>query len=167
MSSPIGKDLDRLRSEKSDAKDALGETVSAHISSHNAVKAQGPVAAQTRKNLERIIQNHQKHDNSTEQSMKSKPVQNRQRDIFEIFEKDPPVHQDVYINNPGCINMAKDGVSNCIGGSCSPSIAAGSCGGSAFTSLCASGGKRHGDGFDYSNYKGRGGVGGGVGCGGC
>ncbi|PCH06631.1 Protein of unknown function DUF1399 [Penicillium occitanis (nom. inval.)] len=167
LSSPIGKDLDRLRSEKSDAKDAMEESVSAHISCHNAVKAQGLVWAKTRKNLERIIQNHQKHDKTTEQGRESKKVQNRRRDIFEVFEKDPPVHRDVYINDPGCINMTENGVGNCIGGSCRPSMAAGSCGGSAFTSLCASRGKTHGGGFDYVDYKGGGGVGGGgVGCGG-
>lgn len=98
--------------------------------------------------------------------MKSKKVQNRRRDIFEVFEKEPLVHRDVYINDPGCINMTEDGVGNCIGGWCRPSMAAGSCGCSAFTSLCASRGKTHGGGFDYVDYRGGGGVGDGVGCGG-
>lgn len=166
LSSPIGKDLERLRNEKSDTRNVLEDSLSAHISSHNAVKAQGPVLAQRRKNLERIIQDHQKHDNPTKQGKRSRKNQKQRTEIFEIFEKEPPVHQDIYINNPGCINVAKDGAGNCIGGSCSSSMAAGSCGGSTFTSLCASGSKTHGTGFGYIVYKGAGGAGGGAGCGG-
>lgn len=167
LSSPIGKDLERLRNEKSDTKSAFEEGGSVHISTHNAVKAQGPVSAQRRRNLEKIIKDHEKQDRPTNKGNKSRKYQSQRARIFEIFEQEPPVHEDVYINDPGCINLAKDSVGNCIGGSCSPSMAAGSCGGSAFTSLCASGDKTHGTGFGYIVYRGPGGVGGaGGGCGG-
>jgi hypothetical protein len=167
LSSQISKDLERIQSENHDKEYALEENNSAHISSHNAVRAQGPVSRQSRKKLEKIIQTHQKEDGIAKQGKKSRKDQDQRTTLCEVFEKDPPVHQDVYINNPGCISMAKDAVGNCIGGSCSPSMAAGSCGGSTFTSLCASGGKTHGTGFGYIVYKGAGGPGGGgAGCGG-
>jgi hypothetical protein len=166
LSSPIGKDLERLHNEKNETNGASEEDVSPHISSHNAVKAQGPFSPKRRKKLERIIRNHQKHDKTTEQGKNVRKEQNQPTGLFDVFEKDPPVHQDVYVNDPGCINMVKDAVGNCIGGSCSPSMAAGSCGGSAFTSLCASGNKTHGTGFGYIVYRGAGGAGGGAGCGG-
>ncbi|EED11448.1 conserved hypothetical protein [Talaromyces stipitatus ATCC 10500] len=168
LSSKNIKELDQPKNEKNDTTSSLEENVSTHISPHNAVRAPDQVPRRSRQRLERIIREHHRRDAVNGKGLKTNKNQNERTTLFELFEKDPPLHHDVYINNPACLSMGKDAVGNCIGGSCSPSMAAGSCGGSTFTSLCASGAKKHGTGFGYMQYRGAGGVGGGggVGCGG-
>ncbi|OKL62844.1 hypothetical protein UA08_01814 [Talaromyces atroroseus] len=159
----VSKQLEKLRIEKNGT---LEETTAAHISAHNAVRAQGPVFRNRRKELEKIIKQHEKQEHGTGgQYRKAKKNQAQRQTLFEVFEKDFPLHQDAYIYNPSCMSMDKDAVGNCIAGACSPSMAAGSCGGSTFNSSCASTARSHGTGFRYIEYKGAGGAGG-VGCGG-
>lgn len=169
LSSKNDKDSQKLQSEKNHATNPKNENIPVHISSHNAVRAPGQVPRQSRKRLEKIIREHLKQNEINGKGTKASKNQQERTALFELFEKDPPLHHDAYINNPACLSIGKDAVGNCVGGSCSPSMAAGNCGGSTFTSLCASGAKKHGKGFGYMQNKGGSGGGGGgagAGCGG-
>lgn len=166
---------DELKS--SDHSDAANGS---HISTHNAVSAQG-VATRVRRDLHRLVKKSQKQQGrgtgegketkgklvDAVDSSLSKDDQDAdsQLRIAEVFQNLPPFHLDAHVGNPGCFSVAKGAAGNCISHACGNAIGAGSCGGSAFGSACATRTGKYGSGFVYVTRGGAGGGGGG-GCGG-
>lgn len=159
-----GKIMDKLKPVDEDQTHTSNEDSSSHISIHNGVIAEGSVPKRFRKKVNRLILDYQKH-NVEESARGSKKSQPPAITLSEVLEKLPPLHKDAYINKPGCLSVDNGAVGNCIGGSCSPSMAAGSCGGSMLPALSPLGHRSHGNGFGYIQKSG-GGAGGGAGCGG-
>ncbi|KAH8689422.1 hypothetical protein BGW36DRAFT_308446 [Talaromyces proteolyticus] len=169
LSSEVSKNLEKLQQEDERRID-LEQTETAHISAHNAVRAIGKPAygPVRRKKLDKFIKKHEKQEAEKQDSVKTKKNNNEKRNtICQVFESNPPLHLDAYVNHPSCINLGHNEAGNCISGSCTPSMAAGSCGGASFASGCAVARREHGNGFGYiQNTSGGGGGGGGAGCGG-
>lgn len=159
-----GKSMDKLKPIDGAQHDSSNEDTSAHISIHNGVRAEGSVPRRLRKKVNRLLLDYQKQ--KVEESARSSTKDQQPTTTLSLdLEKVPPLHEDVYINKPGCLSVDDGAVGNCVGGSCGPSMAAGNCGGSMFTTLNPLGYRNHGAGFGYIQ-RGGGGGGGGAGCGG-
>ncbi|KAL3466081.1 hypothetical protein BJX64DRAFT_285012 [Aspergillus heterothallicus] len=145
--------LDRLSLSSSPKKTTQDTTeekstqTGAHVSAHNAVRTKGSILKGKRKKLDKLIANHQRTE-SREDNPGSKTNPSPKRTGL-FFAPDTRVHRDAYINNPSCMNGSTGARGNCITGTCSASMAAGSCGGSSFRASCATTERNHGSGFGF------------------
>lgn len=160
-----GKSMDKSK-PSDEVRNQTSPDISSHISIHNGVRAEGLLTRKRIvKRLNRIMLKYyyEKHD-AEEAARRLKAGLAPITTLSEALEKLPRLHKNAYVKHAGCLSVNAGAAGNCIGGACSPSMAAGNCGGSMFKTLNPVWGRNHGNGFGYITGRG-GGAGGGAGCG--